>query len=95
MDGGATDLDKSERGMKRVRLRIRRLPVDLADDALVAGFHGLLEQIVVKPARIAAPACGRSDHNAVHVSEARRSCGGAASGSVGYAVKALLRSSLV
>ncbi len=57
--------------MKGVRGRIRRLDVDFADDAIVAGFHGPIEHIVVKSARMTAPARGGSDHDAVDIDEAR------------------------
>ena len=71
MDGGGTDLDKSKRSMKSVRRRIRRLPVDLADYAIVAGCNGLLEQIVIEPARMTAPARRRRDHDPVDIDKAR------------------------
>lgn len=56
--------------MKSVRRRVRRLPVDLADDAVVAGSNGPREQIVIEPARMAAPARRRRDHDPVDIDKA-------------------------
>ena|SRR6516164_1277504 len=48
------DLGKSQRGVEGVRRGIGRIAVDLAPDDRVAGFAGTVEQIVIKPARVAA-----------------------------------------
>jgi len=37
----------------------------------MASFKGMPEQLVVEPARMATPACGGSDHNAVHIHKTR------------------------
>ena len=37
----------------------------------MSGAARVFEQIVVKPARMAAPACGRCDHDAVDIDKAR------------------------
>src|SRR5438270_1655142 len=71
MNARGANLEKSQRRVKSVRRRIGRPAVDLADDARVASRNGMSEQIVVQPARMAVPACGGGDHNAVHIDKAR------------------------
>src|SRR3984893_9159873 len=67
IDAGGADLDKSQGGMKRVRFRVRRVLVDLAENLPVSGPHGTLEQILIEPARAAAPACRCCDHDPVDI----------------------------
>src|ERR1700736_5345918 len=71
IDAGGADLDKSQGGMKRVRFRVRRVLVDLAENLPVSGPHGMLEQILIEPARAAAPACRCCDHDPVDIDKAR------------------------
>jgi hypothetical protein len=69
MDAGLAILDKSQRRMKCIRGRIWWLGVDFAHDALVTRCNACLNRSGKAGAR--SRACGRSDHKAVHLSEAR------------------------
>src|SRR4051794_24949214 len=57
--------------MKGIRCGVRRLLVDLADDAIVTKTDSVLEQIVIEPSRATVPARRRGDHDAVDVDETR------------------------
>jgi hypothetical protein len=47
MDAGGADLDKTQRRMEGIGCRVRRCLVDLADNAVVPGADGVLEQVVI------------------------------------------------
>src|SRR3954471_18609517 len=57
--------------MKGIRCGVRRLLVDLADDAIVTKADSVLEQIVIEPSRATVPARRRGDHDAIDVDETR------------------------
>src|ERR1700676_486703 len=65
------DLDESQGGMKRVRFRVRRVLVDLAENLPVSGLRRMFEQILIESARAAAPACRCRDHDPVDIDKAR------------------------
>jgi hypothetical protein len=71
IDAGGADLDKSQGGMKRVRFRVRRVLVDLAENLPVSGPRRMFEQILIESARAAAPACRCRDHDPVDIDKAR------------------------
>src|SRR5664279_482456 len=70
IDACGAYLDKSQCGMESVRRRVRRADVDFTDNALVPGPDRILEQIPIKPARAAAPARRRCDHDPIHIYKA-------------------------
>lgn len=65
------DLDEAERCVERVRSRVGRIGVHLADDAIVARLAGGTKEVVVEPVRQAALAHRRLDDDAVDIDEAR------------------------
>lgn len=65
-----SDFDEAQGRMKRIRGRIGRIGIDLADDLLVAGDAGRTKQVFVQAVRQAALAHRRSDDDAVDIDEA-------------------------
>src|SRR5258707_9494674 len=56
--------------MEGVRHRVRGARIDFADNALMSGPERMFEQIVIKPARAAAPARRCCDHDPIYIHKA-------------------------
>jgi hypothetical protein len=56
MNARGADLYKSQGGVQSVGRQVWRARIDLADNTLMAGPSGILKQVLIKSARMTAPA---------------------------------------